>query len=55
MKYTQEEIFTEILKRMSSEALEFFISLGTQVTFHMFEEEWNKKFPNKSFFDKKTP
>lgn len=51
MNYTNGEIWAELMKRLSNEALYLIIEWGDKpMTFNEFETLWNERYPNMSMF-----
>ncbi len=49
-KYDIGAVYDEVFRRMTDDALEFYISDCKNNTFSEFMGKWVKKFPKKSFF-----
>jgi hypothetical protein len=53
-KHTLDELWVEIVRRMSDEALLFLIDMGREpISWSQFETKWKQEKGDKSYFDAK--
>ena len=50
MIFTRDEVWDEVMRRLTTEALVFLVALGEKTTWGEFEEKWYAKYPGQSYF-----
>ena len=49
-KYYREAVISELIKRLTDEALKMIVAMGHDVTWSEFENQWKFKNPDRSMF-----